>query len=91
MRVTSLSYLAEYLATFLFVLVILVSHGHPMIIGATLGLIIFLTASMSGGHLNPAVSLAMWFHQKLQTSELMAYIAAQLMGGASAYYAYKMI
>lgn len=91
MRITSLSYLAEYLATFLFVLVILVSHGHPVIVGAALGLVVFLTTSMSGGHLNPAVSVAMWLHQKLQTSELMAYIAAQIMGGASAYYAYKMI
>lgn len=91
MNITATSYLAEYLATFFFILVILVSQGHPVMIGAALALSIFLIAGLSGGHLNPAVSITMWMNQKLQTAELLQYIVAQLLGGASAYYAYKMI
>jgi len=90
MRVTNLSYLAEYVSTFFFILVILVSHGNPMIIGAALAFAIYMVAGISGGHLNPAVSFTMFMNGSMKSNEAVMYVLAQLLGGGSAYYAYQM-
>lgn len=90
MKITASSYLAEYLGAFFFVLVIIVSGGNPLVIGAALALCIFLVGSVSGGHLNPAVSLAMHLNGSLKHIELFGYMFAQLLGAVSAYYAYKL-
>jgi aquaporin Z len=91
MKVSFASYIAEYVGTFFFILAIFASGGNPLIIGAALALAIFLIASVSGGHVNPAVSLAMYMNGALKPVELFSYVFAQLLGGASAYYAFKMI
>lgn len=90
MRVTNLSYLAEYVSTFFFILVILVSHGNPMVIGAALAFAIYMVAGISGGHLNPAVSFSMFMNGSIRSNEAVMYVLAQLLGGGSAYYAYQM-
>jgi len=73
-------YLAEFIGTLIFVSVILVT-GNPWAIGAALALVIWLTASISGGHMNPAVSLVMASSGKLTTTDLLPYIVAQIAGG----------
>ena len=90
MKVSSVSYVAEYLGAFFFILAIFLSGGNPLIIGGALAVAIYFVAGMSGGHLNPAVSLAMYMNGALKPMELLSYVVAQLLGGASAYYAYKM-
>jgi aquaporin Z len=90
MNITSLSYVAEYVGTFFFILAIFASGGNPLIIGGALALAIFLIADRSGGHVNPAVSLAMYMNGALKGSDLAMYVLAQLLGGASAFYAYRM-
>jgi aquaporin Z len=91
MKITFASYVAEYIGAFFFILAIFASGGNPLIIGAALALVIFLIASISGGHVNPAVSLAMYMNGALKPTDLFSYVFAQLLGGASAYYAYKMV
>jgi len=76
-------YLAEFLGTFALVMVILVT-GNPIMIGAALTLIILLTSSISGGHVNPAVSFAMVSLKQLETELLVPYIASQILGGLAA-------
>ena len=73
-------YLAEFIGTVVFVSVILVT-GNPWAIGAALALVIWLTASISGGHMNPAVSIVMASNGKLSVTDLMPYIIAQILGG----------
>lgn len=90
MNITPRSYLAEYVGTFFFILAIFASGGNPLIIGGALALAIFLIADCSGGHVNPAVSLAMYMNGALKGSDLALYVLAQLLGGASAFYAYRM-
>lgn len=89
MKVSTLSYIAEYFGAFFFILVILASGGNPLVIGAALALVIFLIANVSGGHVNPAVSLSMFLNGSLKTTDLFSYVFAQLLGGISAYYAYS--
>ena len=91
MKVTLASYIAEYVGAFFFILAIFASGGNPLIIGASLALVIFLIASISGGHVNPAVSLAMYMNGGLKPADLFSYVFAQLLGGASAYFAYKSV
>jgi aquaporin Z len=85
------AYFAEYIGTFFFVLIIFVSGGNPLVIGAGIALVIFLISGISGGHVNPAVSLAMFMNGSLKPVDLFSYVFAQLLGGASAYYAYRMV
>jgi glycerol uptake facilitator-like aquaporin len=80
--------IAEFMGTFLFVMSILIT-GNPLVIGATLALIIWLLTNTSGGHLNPAVSLAFWLRGNLDNLEYIGYIGAQFLAGASALYTYK--
>ena len=82
------NYLAEFIGTGFFVYVILAT-GNPIAIGATLALVILLTSPISGGHINPAVSLVMASIGKIETNELIPYILAQLFGGLVALEIYK--
>jgi len=89
MRVTTTSYVAEYLGAFFFILCIIASGGNPLVVGASLALVVYLIGALSGGHVNPAVSLAMTLNGSISSTELIGYVVAQLAGGASAFYAYK--
>ena len=81
-------YLVEFIGTLIFVFIILLS-GNPLVIGATLAVIIFIASPISGGHINPAVSVAMTSAGKLNITELLPYVVAQILGGLVAYQIYK--
>ena len=76
-------FLVEFLGTLFFVFII-VSIGHPIAIGAALTLAILLGAKISGGHFNPAVSVAMAMAGKLPVNDLMLYIGSQVAGAVVA-------
>lgn len=84
------AYLAEYLGSFFFILVILMSGGNPLVIGGALAMTVVLIGGLSGAHVNPAVSLAQYLQGSLRPNDLLVYVALQLLGGVSAYYAYRM-
>ena len=81
-------YLAEFLGAAFFIYVILAT-GNPLAIGAALALVILLTSNISGGHINPAVSITMAAAGKISTNELIPYIVAQCFGGLVALEIYK--
>jgi aquaporin Z len=87
-RMNTLPIVSEFLGAFLLILSILAT-GNAFVIGATLAVIILLIGGVSGAHVNPAVSVAMYLKGALSLTELAAYSAAQIVGGASALYAYK--
>ena len=78
---------AEFLGVTLFLTAILgsVSAGTTelarLALATTLALAILLTAGISGGHLNPAVSLYFYSKKQLSLGELGTYLVAQLLGG----------
>ena len=82
------NYLVEFLGTALFVYVILAT-GNPIAIGAALALVILLIGPISGGHVNPAVSIVMASAGKLPTNDLVPYCMAQIFGGLTALELYK--
>lgn len=81
-------YLAEFSGTLFFVYIILVT-GNPIAIGAALALVILLASNISGGHMNPAVSIVMASAGKIETAELIPYILSQVFGGLVALELYK--
>ena len=83
------AYVAEYLGSFFFILAILLSAGNPLVIGGALALVVILMGSISGAHVNPAVSVAQFLQGSLRSSDLLPFMAAQLLGGVSAVYAYR--
>lgn len=84
----SINVLAEFFGTFLLLISILAT-GNAFVIGGTLALVILLIGGVSGGHVNPAVSLAMLLKGAMSTEEFGLYVAAQLGGATAAYYAYN--
>ena len=82
------NYLVEFLGTAIFVYVILAT-GNPLAIGATLALVIIMTSDISGGHINPVVSIVMASAGKLPTNEIIPYCLAQIFGGLVALEMYK--
>ena len=78
------NYLVEFIGTIFFVYVIL-AIGNPLATGAALALAILLAQKSSGGHFNPAVSLAMTSAGGLPVTELFPYITAQMFGALVAH------
>jgi len=81
-------YLAEFFGAMFFIYVILAT-GNPIAIGATLALVTMLTSGISGGHINPAVSVVMASAGKISTAELIPYCISQVLGGLVALELYK--
>jgi aquaporin Z len=85
-----LPYVAEYLGSFFFILAIFASGGNPLIIGGALAIVVYLIGGISGANVNPAVSFAMYLKNDLSLNKYVGYVVAQLLGGASAYYTYRL-
>lgn len=81
--------IAELLGTFALVMSIFVSGGSALVIGLTLAAIVFLVGGISGAHVNPAVSMAMYYGGSMTMKELISYIVVQLVGGIGAAMVYK--
>jgi len=58
--------------------------GIALAFGAALAAMLFATAPISGGHLNPAVTLAMAAAGRLRPRDIAPYLAAQIAGGVAA-------
>jgi glycerol uptake facilitator-like aquaporin len=80
-------YLAEFLGT-LFLVYVIIATGNPLAIGAALALAILITANVSGGHINPAVTISMAAAGKIDVNEIIPYTLAQIFGGLVAVQVY---
>lgn len=96
----SKKFLGEFLGTFFFTSVIIVSvegfsdkiveKSHAYLrIGLALAVAIILVGGISGGHLNPAVSFMFWLNQDLNAPHLAMYVIAQLLGASASFLFYK--
>ena len=83
-------YLVEFLGTFIFLSVIIVT-GNPIAIGLTLTAVIYFGGSVSGGHFNPAVNLLMLLNKKINMTQFIGQTVAQLLGAVAAYCYFKLV
>lgn len=82
------NYLAEFTGTLFFVYIVLAT-GNPLAIGAAYALAILLCANLSGGHINPAVTIVMASLGKIGTNDIVPYILAQVFGALVALELFK--
>ena len=87
--VSALPLLAEFLGSFLLILSVLASGVNAFVIGGTLALVILLIGNMSGAHVNPAISLAMFIKGSLSLQEFFSFVVVQLVGATASLYAYN--
>jgi aquaporin Z len=84
-------YLTEFIGTFFLVSTIgytVIAPGAgdlaPLAIGAALMVMIFAGGHVSGGHYNPAVTLAVFLRGRCPASDIIPYWIAQITGAAAA-------
>lgn len=96
---------AEALGTFLFVFVgagsiVLITHtgggggglvGVALAHGIALGVVVSAFGFISGGHINPAVTVAIWVAGRIDAMTGALYVIAQLIGAAAAAYALRLV
>jgi len=82
-------HLVEFIGTFFLVFTVgmAVRSGAalaPLAIGSALMVMVYAGGHVSGGHFNPAVTLAVWLRGKCETKDVVPYWVAQLAAGAVA-------
>ena len=84
-------YLVEFIGTFLFVLtvgMVVIDPGAgnlaPLAIGSVLMIMVYAGGHVSGGHYNPAVTLAVWLRGRCSTADVPWYWLDQIIGALAA-------
>lgn len=80
-------YLTEGIGTFFLVLVVILAANNgagnllPLALGATLTALLYAGKHVSGAHYNPALTLAMLMRKKIDRTDALYYVVAQVAGG----------
>jgi len=84
-------YLVEFIGTFFLVLTVgmtVIDPGAgalaPLAIGSALMIMVYAGGHVSGGHYNPAVTVAVWLRGRCSAMDVAPYIGAQLTGAVAA-------
>jgi len=84
-------YLVEFIGMFLFVLtvgMVAIEPGAgnlaPLAIGSVLMVLVYAGGHVSGGHYNPAVTLAVWLRGRCAAADVIPYWISQILGAFAA-------
>lgn len=82
-------YLTEFVGTFLFVLIIGMTvvgktEFAPLAIGTALMVMVYMGGHISGGHYNPAVSVAVLLRGRMSAADFVPYVVVQILGALAA-------
>jgi aquaporin Z len=98
MRATVRPLLAEFVGTFFFVFTACASVvmgsgwlGIALAQAAAFGIAVTATMAISGGHLNPAVTFAIWMAGRLEGRQALGHILVQLLAAVVAAVAVKLL
>lgn len=84
---------AEFVGTAVLVTAVLATiygrTGFPLFIalaaGLAVGLMVLVVGPVSGAHINPIVTVGLWTIRRIQTTQAIVYVAAQMLGGVAAW------
>ncbi|HXG44915.1 MAG TPA: aquaporin [Gemmatimonadales bacterium] len=65
--------------------------GIALVHAVVLGVMITATMNISGGHLNPAVTIGLWSGRRIDGRTAAAYVAVQLLAGVLAAFAVRLL
>lgn len=81
--------IAEFAGTFVLAAIVLnlasVGTIGSVAIALILAILVVVLGSISGAHLNPAISIALWINRKIDGVKACAYIIAQVVGALAAF------
>jgi aquaporin Z len=75
----------EVFGTFVLISAIIYSNGEPAVVAAALLVAVALTGKISGGHLNPIVTMVAAVKGDLAPSSVLPFLASQVIGGLLAF------
>lgn len=77
---------AELVGTFLLASIVIAGQGQPIFVLFGLVGIVLMIGAISGAHVNPAITIAAWVTRRIGWLRAVAYIVAQVLGAALAYW-----
>lgn len=75
----------EFFGVMVIVMVAYSGERSPMLTGLTAGLMYTMAMGISGGHLNPAITIGLMATKKMEAEEGGQYVAAQVLGAFTAF------
>ena len=78
---------AEFIGTFLLAGVVIAGQGQPIFVLFALVGIVLIIGGVSGGHVNPAITIGAWATRRIGWLRAVGYILAQFLGAAAAFFA----
>lgn len=83
---------AEFVGTAVLASAVLAMAGRTsfpffaaVIAGSVMALMVMVIGPISGAHINPALTIGLWTLRKIQTTQAIVYVAAQMLGGVAAW------
>lgn len=71
---------AELVGTFILTTALLGTSGNQIIAGVTVMALVMGLSRLSGGHVNPAVTIALWATRQISVIKAAGYVVAQILG-----------
>lgn len=76
---------AELVGTFVLTAVALSVAGNPIVVAVAVIILVMAMSRLSGGHVNPAVTLGMLATKQISAVKAIGYVVAQILGAMLAY------
>lgn len=77
--------IGEFIGTFLLTVAFMGAKGDPLYLGFALAGIVLIVGTLSGAHVNPAVTVGAWVTRKISSLRALGYIVAQVLGAVLAF------
>lgn len=82
--------IGEFIGTFLLTIAFMGAKGDPLYLGFALAGVVLIVGTLSGAHVNPAVTVGAWVTRKISSLRALGYIVAQVLGATLAFAALNM-
>ena len=77
--------LGEFIGAFLLTVAFIGTKGDPLYLGFAFAGIVLIVGSLSGAHINPAVTVGAWVTRKISSLRALGYVVAQVLGAVLAF------
>ena len=77
--------IGEFIGAFLLTVAFMGAKGDPLYLGFALAGIVLIVGTLSGAHINPAVTVGAWVTRKISSLRALGYIVAQVLGAVLAF------